>query len=370
VVVPALAIVLPLWLERRALEVRWPHVAAAAALAALVALPWYVAMVVRHGTAYVESFLVGDNLERFTTTRFNDNRPIWFYLPVIAGGLMPWSAFGVGAAAAGLASLARRQWHLSRDDVRLLCWAGVPTLFFMASVGQQPRYVLPVLPPLAILTARAVGERIEGGARRPADDATGRRHVGYRAHARPVRGAAVPAAAAARRHAAGDPRNVGHRHRRQRCRAGDRGPSRRVDCPASRRRRRGTDAAARPAVQRARTGQARRRRTDGRVDCRAPDWRRAAGIAARVHAQPHLLHGPQAARPRGCRGASRFLAQDGRVLVVLLERDLATVSSVLPTPPQVLARVRHLNTANLRLRSVLNPDPDNELETWVLATNR
>ena len=69
-------------------------------------------------------------------------------------------------------------------------------------------------------------------------------------------------------------------------------------------------------------------------------------------------------------GASRFLAQDGRVLVVLLERDLAAVSALLPTPPRVLARVRHLNTANLRLRSVLNPDPDKELETVVLATNR
>ena len=69
-------------------------------------------------------------------------------------------------------------------------------------------------------------------------------------------------------------------------------------------------------------------------------------------------------------GAARFLAQDGPVLVVLLERDLAAVSSALPTPPRVLARVRHLNTATLRLRSVLDPDPDKELETVVLATNR
>ena len=34
------------------------------------------------------------------------------------------------------------------------CGRVVPTLLFMASVGQQPRYVLPVLPPLAILLAR------------------------------------------------------------------------------------------------------------------------------------------------------------------------------------------------------------------------
>src|SRR6185436_8324520 len=86
---------------------------------------------------------------------------LWFYVPVIAGGLVPWVVFSVAAAVAGAAALARRQWRPSSADVRLLAWAIVPTLFFMASVGQQPRYVLPVLPPLAILTARAVGERIE-----------------------------------------------------------------------------------------------------------------------------------------------------------------------------------------------------------------
>ena len=41
----------------------------------------------------------------------------------------------------------------------------VPTLLFMASVGQQPRYILPVLPPLAILLAGALTVRARMGAR-------------------------------------------------------------------------------------------------------------------------------------------------------------------------------------------------------------
>ena len=60
-----------------------------------------------------------------------------------------------------------------------------------------------------------------------------------------------------------------------------------------------------------------------------------------------------------------------RVLLVLPERDLADLAAAAHVePPRVLARVRHLNTANLRLRSVLNPDPAIELETVVLVTNR
>jgi len=71
-------------------------------------------------------------------------------------------------------------------------------------------------------------------------------------------------------------------------------------------------------------------------------------------------------------GAGRFLAQNSRVLVVLPERDLAAAAAAAAAaaPPQVLARVRHLNTANLRLRSVLNPDPAIELETIVLVANK
>jgi hypothetical protein len=174
----------------------------AAAAAVLIALPWYAAMFARHGTAYVDSFLVGDNLERFTTTRFNESRPLWFYLPVIAGGLIPWVGFGLGAAVAGGAALARRQWRPSRDDMRLLSWAVTPTLFFMASVGQQPRYVLPVLPPLAILTARAIGERIEAARRGQRADRADGGGLDHRGDVRAARGAALPAATASRRHAA------------------------------------------------------------------------------------------------------------------------------------------------------------------------
>ena len=69
-------------------------------------------------------------------------------------------------------------------------------------------------------------------------------------------------------------------------------------------------------------------------------------------------------------GAARFLASPDRVLLVLPERDLAEVAAAAHLEPRQLARVRYLNTANLRLRSLLNPDPAVELETVVLVTNR
>jgi 4-amino-4-deoxy-L-arabinose transferase-like glycosyltransferase len=54
----------------------------------------------------------------------------------------------------------------------LILWALVPVVFYTMSVGQQPRYILPVLPPLAILVARSLLTRLA------AADAERRRAIG------------------------------------------------------------------------------------------------------------------------------------------------------------------------------------------------
>ena len=372
IVVPALAIAVPWWLERRRLEVRWSYVALATALAAAVTLPWYVAMVVRHGAAYVDSFLVGDNLERFTTTRFNETRPVWFYLPVIAGGLMPWSAYGVAAALSGVMQIARRRWRPSGDDLRLLSWAILPTLFFIASVGQQPRYVLPVLPPLAILTARAIGDRIE--AARPGQTTSLLTAATWATAALLVLCAALlyrlqpllqetpPATLLSS--AAGIA--VGGAAMAIVALRGSWSALPLTTAAAATTLLLGLQfsvlAPGRPAAVE-------------RMAAFVTAHRTAGEPLGSLHAFTRNLifyTGLKQLDLVDTGGAGRFLAQNSRVLVVLPERDLAAAAAAAAAaaPPQVLARVRHLNTANLRLRSVLNPDPAIELETIVLVANK
>jgi 4-amino-4-deoxy-L-arabinose transferase-like glycosyltransferase len=156
---PALVVVPIVVLERRAMAVGLREIAAAALLFAVVALPWYVAMYWQHGTAYLESFFVGDNFERFATDRFNEPRPWWFYLPVVLGGLLPWTPLLVLLWAGRIKDWLLRRISLDVAGTRLVIWAVLPLLFFTASIGKQPRYVLPVLPPLAILLAGSVVDR-------------------------------------------------------------------------------------------------------------------------------------------------------------------------------------------------------------------
>jgi 4-amino-4-deoxy-L-arabinose transferase-like glycosyltransferase len=158
--VPAVVLLPVWWLERSAARPSWTGIFAAAAASAVVGLPWYVAMYAQHGVPYLASFFLTDNLERFTTSRFNEPRPLWFYPAVIVGGLLPWTLFAIAPAARGLGNAVRGRLAVSTQERRLWVWTLAPTLLFMAAVGQQPRYVLPVLPALAVLLAGSIDRRV------------------------------------------------------------------------------------------------------------------------------------------------------------------------------------------------------------------
>jgi 4-amino-4-deoxy-L-arabinose transferase-like glycosyltransferase len=161
IVVPAV-VVLPIWWrERRTIALSARGLAIAVVLVVVIAAPWFVAMWAEHGTAYLKSFFVGDNLERFATERFNDRRWPGYYLPIVLSGLMPWSAFVVALSVTPVRQLWHRTRSLTGDEWRLLLWALMPLVFYSVSTGQQPRYILPVLPPIAILLATGLIRRVD-----------------------------------------------------------------------------------------------------------------------------------------------------------------------------------------------------------------
>jgi 4-amino-4-deoxy-L-arabinose transferase-like glycosyltransferase len=172
IVLPVLVVAPILLMERRSYNVMLSDVVLAALLFLAIALPWYIVMWVQHGTEYLVGFFIGDNFERFATDRFNEPRPWWFYLPVVAGGLLPWTPFVTTWILPTLHFLTRRR-DIGTLDLRVLLWAVIPLIFFTLSVGKQPRYILPLLPPIAILLASSIIERtsewrsVDGLRRRP-----------------------------------------------------------------------------------------------------------------------------------------------------------------------------------------------------------
>lgn len=159
-IIPALVIIPVLMIERRSIALTPNDIVLGFLVLVAVAVPWYVLMWFRHGNEYLQGFFIGDNFERFATDRFNGPRPWWFYVPIVAGGLLPWTPLAL-VWLGPLTQFLRRRRDIGTVDLRLLLWAVLPLAFFSLSVGKQPRYILPVLPPLALLLASSIVERTQ-----------------------------------------------------------------------------------------------------------------------------------------------------------------------------------------------------------------
>ena len=110
-----------------------------------VCLPWYLACYLRNGSVFVEEFLVRHHWHRFLNSSLQHVQPWWFFVPVLLVFLLPWTPLLLGCRA-------KAMW---RDPSQrfLSCWALGSFVFFSASVNKLPAYILPVLPPLAVLMA-------------------------------------------------------------------------------------------------------------------------------------------------------------------------------------------------------------------------
>src|ERR1039458_758085 len=117
-----------------------------------VCLPWYGLCYLRNGPAFLVDFFVKHHFDRFASDALQHREPWWFYLPVVAGALLPWTPLIFAAV--------RRSFY--RDPRRLFLLLVVlwGLLLFSASVNKLPGYVLPLVPACAILMALGVEEPV------------------------------------------------------------------------------------------------------------------------------------------------------------------------------------------------------------------
>ena len=117
-------------------------------LFALIALPWYVVMHSLHGMVFIDTFLGIHNVTRFLQPEHASGAVWYYYIPVLAAGFFPWSAFLVRAFLSGL----KEKGEYRHTCVFLVIWASVVFLFFSISQTKLVSYILPMYPPLALMT--------------------------------------------------------------------------------------------------------------------------------------------------------------------------------------------------------------------------
>lgn len=120
---------------------------------ALVALPWFFWMQHLYPGFY-DYFVVYHHFQRFAETGFNNQRPLWFYVPVILLLALPWSL--------GLTRLFRKAYWQAEAGAPLrslmVIWLIVIVGFFSLPSSKLIGYVLPALAPLAYLIADPFGQ--------------------------------------------------------------------------------------------------------------------------------------------------------------------------------------------------------------------
>jgi 4-amino-4-deoxy-L-arabinose transferase-like glycosyltransferase len=118
-----------------------------------IALPWYVAVQMRHPEFFRE-FILEHNLGRFSRNLYHHTEPFWYYLPVAALALAPWTIFVLTAFIQRV-----RLWWINRKQsspaeadlhdrfgIFACCWLIVPVVFFSISQSKLPGYILPAIP--------------------------------------------------------------------------------------------------------------------------------------------------------------------------------------------------------------------------------
>jgi hypothetical protein len=116
----------------------------------LIALPWYVALYLKHGPAFFQEIFLVQNLGRFMKPMESHSGPFFYYLPVIIVGLIPFST---------LLFYAARQipqfWQ--KDTTRfLLLWFGFVFLFFSLAGTKLHHYIVYGYVPLLIFMAAQI----------------------------------------------------------------------------------------------------------------------------------------------------------------------------------------------------------------------
>jgi 4-amino-4-deoxy-L-arabinose transferase-like glycosyltransferase len=120
------------------------------------ALPWYVAVQLKTHQ-FFQVFILQHNLERFGTNLYRHQQPYWYYAPVFLLSVLPWTVYVLAAIVAALrvptSAETGQMWGTKKWRAFLLIWIAVPLAVFTVSRSKLPGYILPSVPPCALLLA-------------------------------------------------------------------------------------------------------------------------------------------------------------------------------------------------------------------------
>lgn len=165
IVLPALVIGAWLAVAREWKVLKQMHLLSGIAIVIFIAAPWHIAVAMRNPD-FANFYFIEGHLGRFVTAEEGGLREAWIYIPVLLIGFFPWIALAPQSFRE--LKFARAAGSEEAAGIFLALWAIIVFTFFSLAGSRLFTYILPALPPLALIVGRSVSRWREGGLPRAA----------------------------------------------------------------------------------------------------------------------------------------------------------------------------------------------------------
>lgn len=111
----------------------------------ILGLPWHF-MVAARNPEWAQFYLIHEHFVRFLTKEHHRPGAWYYFVPILIGGLIPWTSL--------LPSAMKNHWRSTNafhPEKLLLLWVLFIFVFFSTSGSKLPGYILPVFPAIALL---------------------------------------------------------------------------------------------------------------------------------------------------------------------------------------------------------------------------
>jgi 4-amino-4-deoxy-L-arabinose transferase-like glycosyltransferase len=132
----------------------------------IAVLPWYYAMYLKHGQAFILNFFGVHNYLRATVSEHPKDNVFYYYFAVLILGFFPWIAF-LPQTVKNLWAKGSGRKNIDPETKFMITWTGVVLLFFQSMATKYCTYTFPILFPLSLLTARFFVARQETRSEKP-----------------------------------------------------------------------------------------------------------------------------------------------------------------------------------------------------------
>lgn len=113
----------------------------------IITVPWHLLAVIKNND-FLHKYFVVEHFLRYTTDVHMRYQPWWFFVPILLVGFLPWTV--------NLPQVFKDIWKNKKDPLILFLsiWVIWVFIFFSLSNSKLVPYILPLFPPLAILTSK------------------------------------------------------------------------------------------------------------------------------------------------------------------------------------------------------------------------